>query len=217
MSKKELQHRAYKASGVSYEESLKVTQLDPCLYERLGHEIGCEKLSQLFYNHVFDDKDNTWFLNIFVSSTKREAVDNQYRFFVQIFGGPDLYKQKKGKYTRLAGRHANYPIGPNAADHWVKHMDDAINEHPNLNKLNKKGNDDDDDDDGNDDGNDNNNNNNDHDHDHDKMMNDNDIIETKEAMRLYFRYTAHYIVVAKEYMREDQLSGGTQVDEGRVW
>ena len=48
-------------------------------------------------------------------------------------------------------------------------------------------------------------------------MNENDIIETKEAMRLYFRYTAHYIVVAKEYMRDDQLSGGTGVDEGRVW
>jgi hemoglobin len=201
MSKQELQHRACKASGVSYEESLKVTQLVPCLYERLGHEIGCEKLSQLFYDHVFDDKDNSWFLNIFVSSTKREAVDNQYRFFCQIFGGPDLYKQKKGKYIRLAGRHANYTIGHNAADHWVKHMDDAINEHPNLNKLNNSNNDDDD---GNDD-------------DDDNRMNGNDIIVTKEAMRLYFRYTAHYIVVSKEYMRDDQLSGGTGVDEGRVW
>jgi truncated hemoglobin YjbI len=205
MSKQELQHRAYKASGVSYEESLKVTQLVPCLYERLGYELGCEKLSQLFYDAVFDDTDNGWFLNIFVSSTKREAVENQYRFFVQIFGGPDLYKQKKGKYTRLVGRHAAYPIGHTAADHWVKHMEDAINEHPNLNKLNNTSNNDSDDDGNDDDDNDNN------------RMDENDILETKEAMRLYFRYTAHYIVVAKEYMRDDQLSGGTGVDEGRVW
>ena len=33
----------------------------------------------------------------------------------------------------------------------------------------------------------------------------------------YFRYPAYYIVVASEYMRDDQLSGGTQVDGGRVW
>ncbi|OEU14597.1 hemoglobin [Fragilariopsis cylindrus CCMP1102] len=202
MSKQELQHRAYKASGVSYEESLRVTQLVPCLYKRLGYELGCEKLSQLFYDAVFEDTENVWFLNIFVSSTKREAVENQYRFFVQIFGGPDLYKQKKGKYTRLVGRHAAYPIGHTAADHWVKHMEDAMNEHPNLNKLHKSNNDD----------NDNNNKN-----DNNNRMNENNIIETKEAMRLYFRYTAHYIVVAKEYMRDDQLSGGTGVDEGRVW
>lgn len=43
------------------------------------------------------------------------------------------------------------------------------------------------------------------------------ITETREAMRAYFRYTAHYIVVASEYMRDDQLSGGTQIDEGRIW
>ena len=79
-----------------------------------------------------------------------------------------------------------------------------MNEHPNLNnKLNNSNNDDDDGND--DDDNDNN------------RMKENDILETKEAMRLYFRYTAHYIVVAKEYMRDDQLSGGTGVDEGRVW
>jgi hypothetical protein len=33
----------------------------------------------------------------------------------------------------------------------------------------------------------------------------------------YFLYTAHYIVVASDYMRPDQLSGGTVVDTGRVW
>ena len=43
------------------------------------------------------------------------------------------------------------------------------------------------------------------------------IAETREAMVAYFKYTAHYIVVASEYMRDDQLSGGTRIDEGRVW
>jgi len=237
MSKQELQHTAYQASGVSYEESLQVTRLIPCLYERLGHEWGCKKLSQLFYERVFNDKDNSWFLSLFVSSTKREAIDNQYRFLVQIFGGPALYKEKKGKYTRLAGRHANYPIGDNAANQWVKHMDRAIDEHPNLNNIdnnnnhnhnnNNNSNRDDGNDDDNDDYWDDNNNDDDNDNSRDRIdkndnneserMNEKDRNETKEALRSYFRYTAHYIVAASVYMRDDQLSGGTQIDTGSNW
>jgi truncated hemoglobin YjbI len=108
MSKYELQLKAKERSGVSYEESSKATNLVPSIYERIGRADGFERLSQLFYDRVFADKDATWFLNIFSSSTKAEAVENQYMFFVQTFGGPSLYQQKKGKYTRLVGRHANY-------------------------------------------------------------------------------------------------------------
>lgn len=126
---------------------------------------------------MFNDQEASWFLNIFSSSTKSEAVENQYRFFVQTFGGPDLYRQKKGKYTRLAGRHANYNIGTKAAKRWVEHMEAAIDEHPLLK----------------------------------------DDEEAKEHMKKYFAYTAHYIVAAMEFMRKDQLSGGTQIDAGRIW
>ncbi len=41
-------------------------------------------------------------------------------------------RQKKGKYTRLVGRHANYSIGHRAADRWVDHMDAAMEEHSIL-------------------------------------------------------------------------------------
>lgn len=132
MSKKELQLSAKLNSGVSYEESIIASQLEPSVYERIGREDGFMKLSQLFYDRVFDDSQNRWFLNIFSSSTKQEAVDNQYRFFVQTFGGPDLYREKKGKYTRLAGRHANYNIGTRAAVRWVEHMEKAIDDHESL-------------------------------------------------------------------------------------
>eukprot|EP00536_Pseudo-nitzschia_multiseries_P006347 jgi/Psemu1/192836/e_gw1.133.98.1 len=178
MSKLELQNRAFHAGGVSYEESLKATRLVPSIYERLGRKSGMRELSELFYDRVFEDTENAWFLSIFASSTKAEAIDNQYRFFVQTFGGPDLYRRKgKGKYVRLAGRHANYPIGHKAADRWIHHMEDAINHHSKLKFSSQSG----------------------------------------KGDSTYFRYTAHYIVVASEYMRDDQLSGGTQTDEGRVW
>ena len=184
MSKFELQDKALQRSGVSHEESLQAIQLSPSIYERLGKEEGLEHLSKLFYDRVFDDADAR-FTSIFSSSTKQEAIDNQYRFFVQTFGGPDLYREKKGKYTRLVGRHANYGIGHNAADRWVMHMKAALEEHPKLQAGGEE----------------------------DKEQKE----ETKKALHLYFQYTAHYIVAASEYMRPDQLSGGTKIDAGRVW
>jgi len=177
MSKQGLQQAAFKSSGVKYEESLEASKLEPPLYDRIGGEEGFLKLSQLFYDRVFDDTDSQWFLGIFASSTKAESVDNQYRFLVQTFGGPDLYKQKKGKYTRLAGRHAAYNIGTSAADHWVGYMTKALEDHTEL-------------------------------------SNDE---EARASLLKYFTYTAHYIVAASVYMRPDKLSGGTQIDPGRIW
>jgi len=177
MSKQELQQAAFRNSGVTYEESLEASNLDMCLFERIGREEGFLTLSQLFYDRVFDDTENRWFLGIFASSTKAESVDNQYRFLVQTFGGPDLYKQKKGKYTRLAGRHAAYNIGTSAAHQWVNYMTEALKEHETLSTDD----------------------------------------EARASLLKYFTYTAHYIVAASVYMRPDQLSGGTQIDPGRIW
>ena len=180
MSKHELRASAAKLSGVTYEQSLLAsTALDPPLLSRIGGPSGFHTLSTLFYNKVFNDTSNPWFLGIFATSTKEEAIDNQYRFLVQTFGGSDLYTAKKGgRYgVRLVGRHANYGIGVRAAERWVELMDCAIEEHAGLS----------------------------------------DEEEAKKYLKMYFRYTAFYIVVAKEYMREDQLSGGNQMDSGRVW
>ena len=131
MSKQALQKAACERSGVSFEESTKATSMTPSLYERIGEE-GMRELSTRFYDKVFQDTEATWFLNIFSSSTRSEAIENQYLFFVQTFGGPPLYQAKKGKYTRLVGRHANYNIGPSAADRWVFHMIQTLREHPLL-------------------------------------------------------------------------------------
>jgi hemoglobin len=176
MSKYELQDDASKMSGVSFEESQVAMKLTPTIFERLGEE-GILELTTLFYDRVFQDKQEPWFLNIFSSSTKQEAIDNQFRFLVQSFGGPQLYKEKKGKYTRLVGRHANYNIGLRAAHRWNQHMQDALNSHSILQQDE----------------------------------------EARSALEKYFSYTAHYIVAASQFMRPDQLSGGTKIDEGRIW
>ena len=198
MSKYELRSKTFSLSDVSYEQSLLAsTSLTPPLLQRIGGPSGFHTLATLFYQRVFADKSNPWFLGIFATSTQSEAIDNQYRFLVQTFGGPELYKEKKGKYTRLVGRHANYKIGKNAAKRWIYHMELAIDEHPVLSSSSlsidsdnvEQG---------------------------EEKKNDNNE-EAREYLKMYFRYTAYYIVAASEYMRDDQLSGGTQLDSGRIW
>lgn len=131
MSKQALQKAALEGSGVSYQESTKALSLQPSIYERLGDE-GLRALSTAFYDKVFQDDEAAWFINIFSSSTRVEAIENQYLFLVQTLGGPALYQAKKGKYTRLVGRHANYNIGKQAAERWVWHMTKAMQEHDVL-------------------------------------------------------------------------------------
>jgi len=180
MSKFELRRATEQLCGVSHDEAhylLVTKQGQGKFLDRIGSEQGCRQLSQLFYDRVFADKLNPWFLQIFASSTKSEAVDNQYRFLVQLLGGPALYQQKKGTYTRLVGRHANYGVNLKAARRWTEHMREAIEDHTFLK----------------------------------------DDEEAKDMLHKYFIYTAHYIVIASEYMRPDQLSGGTNVDTGRIW
>jgi truncated hemoglobin YjbI len=91
MSKQELQQAALETGGVSYEQALEAQQLTPSIYDRIGHN-GFVELSTRFYNRVFEDRETQWFLNIFSSSAKHEAIENQYRFLIQTFGGPDLYR-----------------------------------------------------------------------------------------------------------------------------
>ena len=177
MSKHTLHRIAGQKSGMSHEESERAVNLIPSVCQRIGQEAGFRQLSTLLYDRVFADDDAQWFLGIFSSSTKEEAIDNQHRFFAQTFGGPDLHRQKKGKHTRLVGRHANYNVGTNAAHRWVQHMELAIDEHDQLK----------------------------------------DDSEARDALKKYFGFTAHYIVASMEYMRSDQLSGGTSIDSGRVW
>ena len=205
MSKYELQRIAYENSGITYEESQEykthpiIITKSKSMYERLGYDNGCKLLSELFYNNVFNDKHDIQFLNIFASSTKNEAIDNQYRFLVETFGGPSLYKKKKNsKYTRLVGRHANYNgINSKTANRWIYHMINAINEHPNLQQTTKSttqtststattiS--------------------------ETESQNENESHEkteidiTKDILIKYFKYTAHYIVASMCYMRDDQV------------
>ena len=52
-------------------------------------------VASLLFARVYADTE-PWFRDIFASSTKEEAIQNQYEFFIQRMGGPALYSQRKG-------------------------------------------------------------------------------------------------------------------------
>jgi len=88
--------------------------------------LGLEKLKELsteFYRRVQADEDPE-FRAIFARDLS-EAVQNQYEFFAQRFGGPPLYQQRKG-HPALRQRHAGFAITRRAADRWLQHMRESM-------------------------------------------------------------------------------------------
>lgn len=191
MSKYELYRQAQEASNVSWEDSQKVLSMVPSVYDCMGQE-GLQRLSEIFYHHVYYDNASssnatpTWFRSMFASSTREDAILNQSTFFVQTFGGPPLYRERKqSPYTRLVGRHAAFPVTHEGARVWVEIMERSLREYKSEQEENKgRG----------------------------RITK-----EYCDAMLDYFRFQSHYIVVSLSYMKEDQLSGGTQIDEGKLW
>jgi len=95
------------------------------VYDSLGAD-RIRELSRAFYRRVYGDSEE-WFRKIFAERDFEMSVQNQSEFFIQRFGGPALYSQRKG-HPALRARHVNFHVDTKAADRWVKHMRDAMEE-----------------------------------------------------------------------------------------
>ncbi|XP_074585717.1 group 2 truncated hemoglobin 3-2-like [Curcuma longa] len=118
-----LQQKASEWSGVAASDAFAIDETN--LFKTLGGIQPFIDLSSNFYNRVYDD-DEEWFRSIFSNSRKEDAIRNQYEFFVQRMGGPNLYSQRKG-HPALIGRHAPFPVTHQAAERWLHHMQQALN------------------------------------------------------------------------------------------
>ncbi|KAL4592685.1 hypothetical protein LXL04_005688 [Taraxacum kok-saghyz] len=116
-----LQQKASEWSGVDREDAFAIDEVN--LFEKLGLQTFIN-LSTDFYTRVYDDEDE-WFRSIFANSKKEDAIQNQYEFFVQRMGGPPMYSQRKG-HPALIGRHRPFPVTHRAAERWLHHMQQAL-------------------------------------------------------------------------------------------
>ncbi|THU61064.1 hypothetical protein C4D60_Mb07t19350 [Musa balbisiana] len=120
-------------SGVAASDAFAID--DTNLFQALGGIQPFIDLSTNFYNRVYDDEEE-WFRSIFANSKKEDAIQNQYEFFVQRMGGPDLYSQRKG-HPALIGRHAPFPVTHQAAERWLYHMEQALESIPTIDPASK--------------------------------------------------------------------------------
>ncbi|KAG6501225.1 hypothetical protein ZIOFF_041103 [Zingiber officinale] len=109
-------------SGVAASDAFAIDETN--LFETLGGIQPFVDLSTNFYNRVYDDEEE-WFRSIFSNSKKEDAIRNQYEFFAQRMGGPNLYSKRRG-HPALIGRHAPFPVTHQAAERWLRHMQQAL-------------------------------------------------------------------------------------------
>jgi hemoglobin len=91
-------------------------------YDRLGNE-KLQALISLFYDEIRQD-------DVLLPMYKGdlEAAERRlFMFMVQYLGGPQTYSERRG-HPRLRMRHAEFTINPNAAEHWLKCMQKAMNQ-----------------------------------------------------------------------------------------
>ncbi|MFN0206914.1 MAG: HAD-IA family hydrolase [Planctomycetota bacterium] len=92
------------------------------LYEVLGRE-KIYQLAAAFYARVRNDER----IRFMFPKDFKDAIEHQALFFIQFFGGPSEYNEKRGA-PRLRMRHANFPINSAARDAWLNNMIEASGE-----------------------------------------------------------------------------------------
>ncbi len=93
------------------------------LWEWIGGEETIEKLVDIFYSKIEQDK----ILRPLFPQSLEQGKHWQKLFLIQRFGGPRLYEKERGA-PMLRKRHQPFPIGPIERNQWVKLMKESLDE-----------------------------------------------------------------------------------------
>jgi hemoglobin len=96
--------------------------VQPSFYDAVGGEETFTRLVAAFYEGVADDP---LLRPLYPDEDLGPAQERLTMFLVQYWGGPRTYSEERG-HPRLRMRHANFAIGPNERDAWLRHMRDAV-------------------------------------------------------------------------------------------
>jgi hemoglobin len=95
------------------------------LYEDVGGTPFFERLVDRFYEGVAGDE-----VLLRLYPQPNDLTDARHRltlFLSQYWGGPTTYSDERG-HPRLRQRHFPFAIGERERDHWLTHMQTAIDE-----------------------------------------------------------------------------------------
>ena len=116
------------APGPGRPVTLRTTASGPAasgtFWEQIGGRPTFEKLVRRFYEGVRDD-EVLW--PMYPEDDLDGAVHRLTGFLEQYWGGPTAYSDERG-HPRLRMRHMPFTVTPEARDHWLAHMRDAVDE-----------------------------------------------------------------------------------------
>lgn len=93
-------------------------------YEAMGGAETFRRLVHRFYQGVAGDP----VLRPLYPEDDLTGAEERLRLFLaQYWGGPRDYSDQRG-HPRLRMRHAPFAVTPQARDHWLSHMRDAVDE-----------------------------------------------------------------------------------------
>lgn len=92
-------------------------------FEQFGGHVFFAKLVDDFYQGVSNDPI---LRPMYKEEDLTEAKQRLLMFLEQYWGGPTTYSDLRG-HPRLRMRHAPFPIGFEARDAWLLHMQNALN------------------------------------------------------------------------------------------
>ena len=102
------------------------------LYQEVGGSDFFVELVNKFYEGVINDE-----VIISLYPDRNDLVGAKERlslFLIQYWGGPTIYSDERG-HPRLRQRHFPFAIGERERDHWLMHMQGAIDAMPTSDSV----------------------------------------------------------------------------------
>jgi len=94
------------------------------VYQFVGGDEMFRALVNAFYTGVEQDPILS---PMYPDADFEGARERLFLFLTQYWGGPDRYNAQRG-HPRLRMRHFPFPIGQEARDAWMRHMQAAVDE-----------------------------------------------------------------------------------------
>jgi hemoglobin len=102
------------------------------LYQEVGGSDFFVELVNKFYEGVINDEV---IISLYPDRTNLDGAKERLSLFlIQYWGGPTTYSDERG-HPRLRQRHFPFAIGECERDHWLMHMQGAIDAMPTSDSV----------------------------------------------------------------------------------
>jgi hemoglobin len=102
------------------------------LYQEVGGSDFFVELVNKFYEGVINDEV---IISLYPDRTDLAGAKERLSLFlIQYWGGPTTYSDERG-HPRLRQRHFPFAIGERERDHWLMHMQGAIDAMPTSDSV----------------------------------------------------------------------------------